>query len=160
MAAPASAAAETTSRTFGPGARSVADTASTVSRPTATYPATRFIRIHTRGSVRVRDVRMPSAARLPLMRTAGRAADARDRHLPNCYVLHRMTGQDSHVGNHLDHFETLNHPAEDGVLPVQMWRCSDGDEELRPVRVGAAIGHRQHAGAAESATGADVILET
>ncbi len=39
-----------------------------------------------------------------------------------------------------------NHFTENGVFPVQPLRRTQGDEELRPVRVRPGIGHRQNAG--------------
>eukprot|EP00331_Platyophrya_macrostoma_P012537 CAMPEP_0176432520 /NCGR_PEP_ID=MMETSP0127-20121128/15443_1 /TAXON_ID=938130 /ORGANISM="Platyophrya macrostoma, Strain WH" /LENGTH=190 /DNA_ID=CAMNT_0017814707 /DNA_START=85 /DNA_END=655 /DNA_ORIENTATION=- len=47
----------------------------------------------------------------------------------------------------LDHVHALQHLAEHDVLAVQPVSGSNADEELRAVRVGASVGHRQGAGA-------------
>ena len=41
---------------------------------------------------------------------------------------------------------SLNCLTEDGVLSVQPLRWRERDEELRPVRVGAGVGHGEDAG--------------
>ena len=46
----------------------------------------------------------------------------------------------------LEDVHALDHPAEDHVLAVQPVALGGGDEELRPVGVGASVGHGEEAG--------------
>src|SRR4029077_20134624 len=51
------------------------------------------------------------------------------------------------------------HLAKDGVAPVQMRRGSERDEELRPIRVGAGIRHREDAGTVVAPLGTQLVGE-
>jgi len=46
-----------------------------------------------------------------------------------------------HVLNAMDYFETAQHTSENRVLVVKPRRRCRSDEELRPVGIGARIGH-------------------
>src|SRR5947209_6782600 len=87
------------------------------------------------------------------------ALAAGDLDLPYRHVLDRPAGQDPDFRDSLDHVEALDDAAEDRVLAVEVRRRRDGDEELRAVRVGTVVGHRDHAGPIEPKARDDLVPE-
>ena len=76
------------------------------------------------------------SAGLPLHDPHRRQSDARLPRLPRIALRNRK-----------NKVQPLGHLAEDGVLPVQMRRRVEGDEELAAARVRARVGHGKNAGA-------------
>src|ERR1700757_562476 len=70
-------------------------------------------------------------------------------------IVARVAG---HPGNLLDYVDVLALP-ENRVMIVEPRRGDIGDEELRAIRTGAAVRHRQPARLVEGEVGAELVLE-
>merc|ERR1712224_175201 len=66
----------------------------------------------------------------------------------NAHLLTRRTAARSHRLDRLDDLHSLGHLSKDTVLAVEEGCVTRADEELRSVRVGARVGHREAAGPA------------